>query len=363
MKTDFRFEHGLNGILADEMGLGKTLQTIAFLAFLREKQILGPFLISAPLSTIANWVNEFEKFAPTIPVVLYHGTPDERQEIRDDRLQKVDDKFPVVITSFELCMRDRIHLQRFQWKFIIVDEGHRIKNLNCRLVRELKSYDSANRLLLTGTPLQNNLAELWSLLSFLLPDIFSDFDSFQHWFDFSALKEKEGHKQILDEEEKSSLVSNLHAILKPFLLRRLKADVEHSLPLKREYVLYCPLTSEQQELYRKLLAHEGRDYLIKKIMSYEMPASGSRKRKGKPHSRDAKSAKLSSSSSPNIRRKGRAREGQYEELDDDEYFSKLENDSDESEEDPLDESEARVLRARMLLFPCIAYLCRKRSFR
>ena len=108
---------------------------------------------------------------------------------------------------------------------MIVDEGHRIKNMNCKLIRELKEYNSANRLLLTGTPLQNNLAELWSLLNFLLPDIFDDLDSFQSWFDFDNLEAGEGAHKILDEEAEHSVISNLHTILKPFLLRRLKVDV------------------------------------------------------------------------------------------------------------------------------------------
>ncbi|KAJ3115637.1 hypothetical protein HK098_006915, partial [Nowakowskiella sp. JEL0407] len=172
------YDNGLNGILGDEMGLGQTLQTIAFLAFLKEKKVHAPFLIVAPLNTIANWVSEFERFTPTIPVVLYHGTPEERSHIRNFKLKRVDENFPVVVTSYEICMNDRKNLQHLMWKYIVVDEGHRIKNLNCKLIQELKSYHSANRLLLTGTPLQNNLKELWSLLNFLMPDIFNDLDSF-----------------------------------------------------------------------------------------------------------------------------------------------------------------------------------------
>lgn len=144
------YENGLNGILADEMGLGKTLQTISFLAFLRTKGVLGPFLIAAPLSTVANWVNEVHRFTPDIPVLLYHGSKDERAALRSKHLGKVDKKFPIVVTSYEIIMNDRKFLQKYMWKYIVVDEGHRLKNLNCRLIRELKSYSSANRLLLTG---------------------------------------------------------------------------------------------------------------------------------------------------------------------------------------------------------------------
>lgn len=238
------WENGLNGILADEMGLGKTLQTISFIAHLKSMKVAGPYLIVAPLSTLANWVNEFKRFTPTINVLLYHGTKEERQHMINRKMSKKKEtsfEFPVIVTSYEIVMNDRKYLQRYNWKYIVVDEGHRIKNMNCRLIRELKSYASANRLLLTGTPLQNNLAELWSLLNFLLPDIFDDLDMFQSWqverkkglisilihffrFDFSDINNKSGQDRIIKEEEEDKIVTSLHTILKPFLLRRLKTD-------------------------------------------------------------------------------------------------------------------------------------------
>jgi len=139
---------------------------------------------------------------------------------------------------------------------VIVDEGHRIKNMNCRLVRELKSLPSANRLLLTGTPLQNNLSELWSLLNFLLPDIFDDLASFQHWFDLGDLEDSSASTaMLLDAPAEVSIISNLHTILKPFLLRRLKSDVEKDLPPKKEYLIYCTLSAAQHQLYEAILAH------------------------------------------------------------------------------------------------------------
>lgn len=261
------YENGLNGILADEMGLGKTIQTISFLAFLREKGVYGPFLIAAPLSTTMNWVEEVRKWAPTIPVVLYHGSKQEREQIRRKKLKSPGSpEFPIVVTSYEICMNDRKFLAGFGWKFIIIDEGHRIKNLNCRLIRELQSYQSANRLLITGTPLQNNLQELWSLLHFLMPTIFDKLESFESWFDFSALKDRQGYEQIFSEERKQKLVSSLHAILKPFLLRRVKADVEKLMPRKREYILYAPLTSMQRELYQAILDGTSRQYLEDKAV-------------------------------------------------------------------------------------------------
>jgi ATP-dependent DNA helicase len=160
------------------------------LAHLIEHGVKGPFLIVGPLSTLANWIKEFKTRAPTIPVLMYHGNKDERSEMRDTQLKLTTAEtkkgttitlLPIIVTSYEIVMRDRKYLQRFKWKYIIVDEGHRIKNLNSKLIKELKSYQSANRLLLTGTPLQNNLTELWSLLNFLLPDIFDDLESFQNW--------------------------------------------------------------------------------------------------------------------------------------------------------------------------------------
>ncbi|KAI9496031.1 SNF2 family N-terminal domain-containing protein [Zychaea mexicana] len=261
------WENGLNGILADEMGLGKTLQTISFIAHLKAMKVAGPYLIVTPLSTLANWVNEFKRFAPKIPVLLYHGSKEERQHMVNRKMPKKKETtfdFPIIVTSYEIVMNDRKHLQRYNWKYIVVDEGHRIKNLNCKLIKELKSYSSANRLLLTGTPLQNNLAELWSLLNFLLPDIFDDLDMFQSWFDFSDIHEKSGQDRIIKEEEEDRIISSLHTILQPFLLRRLKTDVEHSLPKKKEYLLYAPLTRPQKSLYDAILKRDLRDYLIKR---------------------------------------------------------------------------------------------------
>ncbi|KAK9239719.1 SNF2 family N-terminal domain-containing protein [Lipomyces kononenkoae] len=334
------YENGLNGILADEMGLGKTLQTIAFLAFLREKGSFGPFLIVAPLSTLTNWVSEIERFTPSIPALLYHGTPEERADMRDRVLfKKISEKYPLVVTSYNIVMNDRNLLRKLQWKYIIIDEGHRIKNMNCKLIKELKSYDSANRLLLTGTPLQNNLAELWSLLNFLLPDIFHDLELFQSWFDFSALERENGPQEIIDEENRSNIVSNLHAILKPFLLRRMKSDVEYSLPPKREYVLYAPMTATQQEFYRHLLAHDMKDYLQERIMesSGTKRKSGSGRRGGqnKKIKVDAGTLIVSSPSSSESdgvghvrkskRRAARKTAGKYKELSDRDYFKELEH--------------------------------------
>jgi len=228
------YENGLNGILADEMGLGKTVQCIALFAHLISMGVPGPFLVVGPLSTVGNWVREVKKWCPDVGVILYHGTKEERDSIRAKQLHpKNVKKNPIVVTSYEITMRDRKYLQRFKWKYIVVDEGHRLKNVNCKLISELKTYSSANRLLLTGTPLQNKLSELWSMLNFLLPDIFDDLDSFQQWFDFSDIGEKEGRGKVVAQEVENGIVSKLHEILRPFLLRRIKTEVELDLPPKK----------------------------------------------------------------------------------------------------------------------------------
>ncbi|CAG8529973.1 4347_t:CDS:10 [Diversispora eburnea] len=312
------YDNGLNGILADEMGLGKTLQTIAFFAYLWERKIYGPFLIVAPLSTLANWISEIHRFTPTLPCVLYHGTPEQRSHIRSRRLKKLDHTFPIIVTSYEIVMNDRKYLQKFAWKYIVVDEGHRIKNLNCKLIRELKTYQSANRLLLTGTPLQNNLAELWSLLNFLLPDIFDDLDSFQDWFDFSALHEQDGETRILAKEQSNEVITNLHKILKPFLLRRLKSDVEYDLPKKKEYLLYAPLTLQQKEIYDAILSRKIRPFLLAKKMNRDQDIE----------SEDSDSTVETETGGQDNGRKMRLRQlpkPDYTELSDAEFFERWEN--------------------------------------
>ncbi|XP_057198080.1 lymphoid-specific helicase [Triplophysa rosa] len=261
------WENGINGILADEMGLGKTIQCIAHIAMMVEKKVLGPFLVVAPLSTLPNWISEFKRFTPEVSVLLYHGPQTERMKVLKQMRQRQGPlkMYPVVVTSFEIAMRDRKFLQRLHWNYLIVDEGHRIKNLNCRLVQELKMLPTDNKLLLTGTPLQNNLSELWSLLNFLLPDVFDDLKSFESWFDVSTITSDA--ENIVATEREQNVLHMLHQILTPFLLRRLKSDVTLEVPPKKEIIVYAPLTSKQEELYRaivnktitKLLGQEKND--------------------------------------------------------------------------------------------------------
>jgi ATP-dependent DNA helicase len=265
---------GMSGILADEMGLGKTIQTISLIALLREQEgYLGPHLIIAPLSTLSNWMNEFQKWTPSVPCVLYHGNPQEREKLRTSMMKhlvggKPTSKFPVVCTSYDIILRDKAALAKINWELIIIDEGHRMKNSNSKLFRELLTFTSATRLLITGTPLQNNLKELWSLLHFLLPHVFTDWQAFEGWFDFSELKNEEGTEEFIADKKKHELIAKIHRVLQPLLLRRIKADVEHMLPKKREYVLYAPMTKEQSQLYNIINDKDAdpRKYLESKVV-------------------------------------------------------------------------------------------------
>lgn len=177
------YENGVSGILADEMGLGKTIQVIGLVAHLLTQEVTGPFLVVAPLATLPNWVREFEKWLPSKPVARYHGPAPDREAMLKGVLnpkEKRDKKFPVVVTSFETAIRDQKKLSKLgPFAYVIVDEGHRLKNHRCMLIRSLKQLDASNRLLLTGTPIQNTLDELWALLNFVNPQIFDDLSVFQ----------------------------------------------------------------------------------------------------------------------------------------------------------------------------------------
>ncbi|CAN6309562.1 unnamed protein product [Urochloa humidicola] len=247
------WQNGLNGMLADQMGLGKTIQTIGFLAHLKGKGMHGPYMIIAPLSTLSNWVNEISRFVPSVTSIIYHGDKVARAEIRRKFMpttkNAVSPDFPIVVTSYEMAMSDARFLAHYKWKYVVVDEGHRLKNSKCKLLREIKRIPMDNKLLLTGTPLQNNLAELWSLLNFILPDIFASHQEFESWFDFSA----KGSEEETEEKRRVHVVSKLHAILRPFLLRRMKEDVEQMLPRKKEIIIYANMTGHQKRIQDHLV--------------------------------------------------------------------------------------------------------------
>lgn len=240
------YNNNLNGILADEMGLGKTIQTIALITYLMErKRVNGPYLIIVPLSTLSNWVLEFEKWAPSVVVVAYKGSPAMRRNIQS---QMRSTKFNVLLTTYEYIIKDKAVLAKLRWKFMIIDEGHRMKNHHCKLTQVLNThYLAPHRLLLTGTPLQNKLPELWALLNFLLPSIFKSVSTFEQWF--NAPFATTGEKVELNEEETILIIRRLHKVLRPFLLRRLKKEVESQLPDKVEYIIKCDMSGLQRVLY------------------------------------------------------------------------------------------------------------------
>jgi len=249
---------GANGILADEMGLGKTLQTIALFCRLYESERdAGPFLVIAPLSTISNWQREVRRFAPAAPCHLLYPKR-EAQEKWWSRLEETTaceqlggrQIGSIFITSYDTAIALRTMLDQVKWNFIVVDEGHRIKNRKCRLTKYLKTFQSTGRLLLTGTPMQNNMGELWSLLNFIQPDIFDDYEIFELWFNAKSLHEDEDEKaRLVAQEDKKSVLSSIHRIIGPFLLRRVKAEVELSIPPKTEVMVYCPFTEAQATQY------------------------------------------------------------------------------------------------------------------
>lgn len=234
------FETNINGILADEMGLGKTIQTIAFIAYLEmvcTKK--GFYLVVVPMSTLMNWMKEFAKWAPGISVFKFHGDKEFRRAFTRGEMK--EKQFTVMVTSYEIVIRERAALNKIDWTLLVVDEAHRLKNENSKLFKELNQLSTRMRLLLTGTPLQNNLHELWALLNFMLPDIFTSSEDFDALFAADT------------EEEQSIVLSKLHKILTPFLLRRLKSDVAKSLPPKKEIILSVGMAPLQKKVYKQAL--------------------------------------------------------------------------------------------------------------
>ncbi|PVU91286.1 hypothetical protein BB559_004197 [Furculomyces boomerangus] len=248
------YNNRLNGILADEMGLGKTIQTISLIAYLIEKkQQPGPFLIIVPLSTITNWIQEFEKWAPDVVTICHKGSPIQRKEMINHIKRGA---FNVALTTYDYIIRDRLILSKAKWVHMIVDEGHRMKNVNSKLALTLTQYyNTRYRLILTGTPLQNNLPELWALLNFILPHIFNSVKGFDEWFN-APFAGTNGQDRIdLNEEEQLLIIRRLHKVLRPFLLRRLKKDVESDLPDKVEHIIRCRMSSLQSRLYTQMRKH------------------------------------------------------------------------------------------------------------
>ena len=263
--------NGINVILGDEMGLGKTLQTISFLGWLKFVQNCpGPYLIVVPLSVLSNWSNEFKRFLPAMRVLKLHSSDaKEKDRIRKELVHNVHSEYDVVITTYEVLKSaelSRTLVTVIYWKYIIFDEGHVIKN-ECTVIAEtVRRMHFESSMLLTGTPLQNDLHELWSLLNFLHPDIFKCSTKFDECFNInsnSSGNQSSGSSSAVTTSatKKTKIDYNLllkvHAMLKSFMLRRIKADVEKSLPPKIEKKILCPLTPIQTFWYKRFLLRES----------------------------------------------------------------------------------------------------------
>ncbi|CAH6926685.1 chromodomain-helicase-DNA-binding protein 1-like [Phodopus roborovskii] len=234
----FHYQNGC--ILGDEMGLGKTCQTIALLIYLVGRlNDEGPFLILCPLSVLSNWKEELERFAPGLSCVTYAGDKEERARLQQDLQQ--GPHFHVLLTTYEICLKDASFLKSFSWSVLAVDEAHRLKNQSSLLHRTLSEFSVVFRLLLTGTPIQNSLQELYSLLSVVEPDLFcrEQVEDFVHRY------------QDIEKESKSA--NELHRLLQPFLLRRVKAQVATELPKKTEVVIYHGMSALQKKYYKAIL--------------------------------------------------------------------------------------------------------------
>ena len=251
-------ENKINGILADEMGLGKTIQTIALFAYLAiNKGNWGPHLIIVPTTIIVNWEIEFKKWCPSFKILSYYGSQKERKLKRYGWFKH--NSFHICITSYKLVIQDYSIFKRKRWDYIVLDEAQNIKNFKSKRWQMLLNFHARRKLLLTGTPLQNDIMEIWSYLHFLMPNLFYSNIEFREWFHtqfYNAIHNNAAlNKQI---------INSLHSILRPFLLRRLKKDVEKQLPEKIEHVVYCELSRRQKYLYDEYINTDVTQNTLKK---------------------------------------------------------------------------------------------------
>lgn len=269
------FGSHMSGILADDMGLGKTVQTLALLAHLFEKcGDPGPHLVMVPLTTLSHWVDEITLWVPSFRYLVFHGSKRELEAIQA-HMGKLE--YNIVLSTYDTATNNSQLFSHYPWSVLVVDEGHRIKNCKTRFSQVCRSFPCRHRLLLTGTPIQNSLRELWSLLSFVAPDSFASLDDFEQWFALppppsmrlmedadtmpkpGALGPEHQTPKVVTEEEEFLIVERLHRVLRPFLLRRTKNEVLKDLPEKREVVIWTPISAWQRQLYRKALRGQRHD--------------------------------------------------------------------------------------------------------
>ncbi|GLE04611.1 hypothetical protein PINS_up013581 [Pythium insidiosum] len=244
-------EKRINGILADEMGLGKTIQTISMLAHLAcSRGVWGPHLIVVPTSCMVNWEMELKRWCPALKVLTYFGSARRRKALRAGWSRA--NAFHVCVTSYQLVVQDAPCFKRKKWFYLILDEAHHIKNWKSLRWQTLLHFNAQRRLLLTGTPLQNNIMELWALMHFLMPHVFASRQEFTYWFNSPLTAMVEGETDV-----NQRLVAQLHGIIRPFVLRRLKRDVAKQMPRKIEHVLPCRLSKRQRFLYEDFISRSS----------------------------------------------------------------------------------------------------------
>jgi len=240
----FLRENGFGGILADEMGLGKTLQTLAFARFVREQlPAAAPMLIVCPTSLVPNWVAEAGKFTPSLRVLALHG-PDRHSSF--DLIPRQD----LIVTSYALIRRDAERYRDFEFDTVVLDEAQHIKNRQTQNAQAVKSIRSRLRLVLTGTPLENSVLDLWSIFDFLMPGYLGTAQDFRERYELPITKARDAQAQ-----------SRLARRLRPFLLRRLKRQVAADLPAKLEQVSFCELTADQRAVYQQVIEASRKEVL------------------------------------------------------------------------------------------------------
>ncbi len=246
---------GWGGCLADDMGLGKTLQVITFLQHLKEKHKNCTHLVICPTSLIYNWQSEIEKFCPSLKYHIYYGM---QRELGESHFEKYD----IILTSYSIARNDVEHLRGFDWRYIVLDESHSIKNPDSLTARVLCTLKAQNKIILSGTPVQNNTFDLYSQFNFINPGLLGNREFF-----------KTEYANPIDKQGDKTASAQLRKIVYPFLLRRTKEQVATDLPDKTETILWCEMESEQRsayESYRKFY----RDSLLRKIDEVGMNQAG-----------------------------------------------------------------------------------------